>query len=128
MDRGKDNETKFHLLTRFFNNLNHRFLNLKCNNNNNNNNKDNHNNNHSNNNHNNIKTSEQVSFQTKYLQRKISWTSSLINAQGLIILYQLIIRYTPPAREMTALFAKEVLEGSKSLLKFSEVKPIENVP
>ena len=29
---------------------------------------------------------------------------------------------------MTALFAKEVLEGSKLLLKFSQVKPIENVP
>ena len=29
---------------------------------------------------------------------------------------------------MTALFAKEVLEGSKFLLKFSQVKPIENVP
>ena len=37
-------------------------------------------------------------------------------------------RYCPPAREMTALFAKEVLEGSKFLLKFSQVKPIENVP
>ena len=119
MDRDKDKETKFHLLTRFFNNLNHRFLNLKYNNNNNNNNDDNHNHNRSNNNLNNIKTSEQVYFQTRYLQRKISWTSLLINAQGLPVLYQLIIRYTPPAREMTALFAKEVLEGSKSLLKFS---------
>ena len=29
---------------------------------------------------------------------------------------------------MTALFAKEVLEGTKVLLKFSQVKPIENVP
>ena len=29
---------------------------------------------------------------------------------------------------MTALFAKEVLEGTKFLLKFSQVKPIENVP
>jgi hypothetical protein len=37
-------------------------------------------------------------------------------------------RYCPPAREMTALFAKGVLEGSKFLLKFSQVKPIENVP
>ena len=37
-------------------------------------------------------------------------------------------RYCPPAREMTALFAKEVLEGTKLLLKFSQVKPIENVP
>ena len=78
MDRGKDKETKFHLLTRFFNNLNHKFLNLKCNKNNNNNNDDNHNHNQSN----------------------------IINAQGSLVLYQLIIRYTPPAREMTALFAK----------------------
>jgi len=82
MDRGKDKETKFHLLTRFFNNLNHKFLNLKCNKNNNNNNKDNHNHNLNNNNNKKIKTSEQVFFLTKYLQRKISWTSSLINAQG----------------------------------------------
>ena len=37
-------------------------------------------------------------------------------------------RYCPPPREMTALFAKHVLEGSKFLLKFSQLKPIENVP
>ena len=37
-------------------------------------------------------------------------------------------RYCPPSREMTALFAKGVLEGSKFLLKFTQVKHIENVP
>ena len=85
MDRGKDKETKFHLLTLFFNKLNLRFLNLKCNKNNNNNNDDNHNHNHSNNNLNKIKTSEQASFQTRSPQSKISWISSLINALGLLI-------------------------------------------
>ena len=107
MDRDKDKETKFHLLTRFFNNLNHKFLNLKCNNNNNNNNDDNHNHNRRNNSLNKIKTLAQASFQTRSPQSKISWISSLINALGFKKYFnQLIIRYTPPAREMTALFAK----------------------